>query len=430
MSPPEVTSPKKDAPPVGVEQTPPQAAAVGEVKGEAKTERGALAADQTEVAAAAKREELRGDIYDFNDEEKGRYKNAFGKDLEPRALVSLTIDELAAAEAKEPGMTKMLFKKIQKDKKETFTAHNNSGIEWQKGLKDLVDENVSEITLYIHPKNLSKGGNQELLKNNQKAEEALAAYQETPPRIILFERKSTKREDGDFYNDDGYLRIFDGDTWSVGKMLTAEEFEKAKSAQPAKSAESGVMPLSSPKDKDEKPQVAAQEPVQGKTEEPRAAPSENKSVVAEILPSRKLDVRQIAIANLIMLRFTEAGLSKELASAAIINAWYESKLHPWATGDGGASIGIFQLRRPGVGSGMSVAERKDPEKNIARMIENVKGPRGTRLRAKDAEGGSIAELTKVFCFTMEVPKNRAVVSVNRAAEARTFFQNAETRRMA
>lgn len=419
MPPPDVIPPSKDkisAQPKSAEQK------VATQEG-AKAERGALAIDQASDTAAAKREELRDEVYDFSDAEKAKYKSAFGKDLEPRALTSLTVDELNAAEAKEPGITKILFKKTLKNIQiEKFITHNNHDVEWQKGLKDLVDEDVSEITLYIHPKNLSKGGNQELLESNQKAKESLAAYRETPPRIILFERKSTKRENGNFYDGDGYMRIFDGDSWSMDKIMTAEELEKEKSAQPAKSGESGVMPSPSPRGKDEKPQVAVQEP--------GAAPSENKSVVAEILPSRKLDTRQRAIANLIMLRFTEAGLSKELASAAIINAWHESQLHPWAVGDGGASVGIFQLRRPGGGSGMSVADRKDPEKNIARMIENIKGPRGTRLRAKDTAGGSIAELTKVFCFTMEVPANRGVVSVNRAAVAKTFFRDTEERRTA
>ena len=204
------------------------------IQRDAKSERSELAADQTEASAAASREELRDEVYVFNDEEKLKYKKAFDKDLEARALASMTIDELSAAETKEPGITKILFKKIQEDKKEKFTAHNNHDVEWQKGLKDLVDENDAEITLYIHPKNLTKAANKNFLENNQKAKESYAAYQETPPRIIFFERKSTKREGGSFFNDDGYLRIFDGDTWTIDKTLTDEELAGAKRAELAR----------------------------------------------------------------------------------------------------------------------------------------------------------------------------------------------------
>lgn len=212
------------------------------IQQDAKSERGALAADQTEASAAASREELRDEVYVFNDEEKLKYKKAFDKDLEPRALASMTLDELSAAETKEPGITKILFKKIQEDKKEKFTAHNNHDVEWQKGLKDLVDENVAEITLYIHPKNLTKAANKNFLENNQKAKDAYAAYQEAPPRITFFERKSTKREGGSFYNDDGYLRIFDGDTWTIDKTLSGTELAEAKKAELARAEQPAAAP--------------------------------------------------------------------------------------------------------------------------------------------------------------------------------------------
>lgn len=234
MAPPDKNQSRPEDAPLMTLTAPPEGAGKTLIQQEAKTERGALAADQAETSAAAKREELKDEVYDFSDEEKAKYKKAFDKDLQPESLASMTIDELSAAETKEPGITKVLFKKIQEDKKEKFTAHNNHDVEWQKGLKDLVDENVTEITLYIHPKNLTKAANKNFLENNQKAKDAYAAYQEIPPRIIFFERKSTKREGGNFYNDDGYLRIFDGDTWTIDKTLTDAELKEAKKAELAR----------------------------------------------------------------------------------------------------------------------------------------------------------------------------------------------------
>ncbi len=247
MSPPDNTR-SNDAIPGAADGAPDQVEQKAKANEDAKSERGNLAQDQATERAVEKRENLKDEIYDFNDEEKAKYKRAFGKDLEPVVLTSLTIDEVDAAEIKEPGITKVLFKKVQKDnKKETFTAHNNHDIEWSKGLKDLVDENVSEITLNIHPKNLIKGGNQAIFENNQTAKDALAAYHENPPRVVYFERKSTKRENGNFYNDDGYMRIFDGDTWSIDRKMTPEELETAKQ-QPHNEVTmpSGQTPTASP----------------------------------------------------------------------------------------------------------------------------------------------------------------------------------------
>lgn len=224
MPTPDQTPPPSDTPPIApAEQTPNPSEQKDAAKEGAKAERGELAADQTADIATDRREELKSEIYHFTEDEKAKYKEAFEKDLKPAALASLTLDQLATAEIRVPGITKILFKTSKEKNKETFAARNNHDIEWQKGLKDLVDENVSEITLFIHPKNLTKGGNQALLDADPKAQEVQSAYQETPPRIIYFERKSTRRENGSFYNDDGYFRIFDGDTWSIDKVLTTQK---------------------------------------------------------------------------------------------------------------------------------------------------------------------------------------------------------------
>ena len=67
------------------------------------------------------------------------------------------------------------------------------------------------------------------------------------------------------------------------------------------------------------------------------------------------DVRQIIID-------TAASLGVDPALALAI-AQQESGLNPNAIGDGGASVGLFQLNDQGEGAGMTVAEREDPRRN-------------------------------------------------------------------
>jgi hypothetical protein len=54
------------------------------------------------------------------------------------------------------------------------------------------------------------------------------------------------------------------------------------------------------------------------------------------------------------------GIPPEVALAL---AKYESGIDPTRPGDGGHSIGLYQLYDAGLGAGMSVADREDPEKN-------------------------------------------------------------------
>ncbi|MCX6734111.1 MAG: hypothetical protein NTX63_04880, partial [Candidatus Peregrinibacteria bacterium] len=274
---------------------------------ESRAERSALAADQAEANAAGRREELKDEVYDFTEGEKEKYKKAFGKDVEPKALASITLDELSAAEIKEPGITKILFKKKEKEANtEKFTTHNNHDVEWQKGLKDLVDENVSEITLYIHPKNLTKAANKAFLESNQAAKNAYAAYQETPPRIIFFERKSTKREGGNFYNDDGYLRIFDGDTWKIEKTRS-EEVPAAKVEKAQPSVDTAV---------EDKHATSVQ--AQGAERKVEPTKSTDSTTIRGPLADKMSDSRKLSegrkeMARKIEEKFLAAGLSKEIA---------------------------------------------------------------------------------------------------------------------
>lgn len=55
------------------------------------------------------------------------------------------------------------------------------------------------------------------------------------------------------------------------------------------------------------------------------------------------------------------GITGDLARCMLGGAWSESRWDTDAVGDRGASVGLFQLHSAGLGSGLSVAERQDPD---------------------------------------------------------------------
>lgn len=147
--------------------------------------------------------------------------------------------------------------------------------------------------------------------------------------------------------------------------------------------------------------------------------------------------RQMQMANLIYSRFRSAGFPVNLALAAVVNAWFESRLdpsvvagrtpwtasagEPFAGGAGENSVGLFQLNAaPGAaGAGMSVKDRQNPSKNIARIIAVVKGPAGNAIRAN--LDGSVGTLTYMFTTDIERPADRAKKGVQRQAFAEALF---------
>ena len=157
-------------------------------------------------------EALRDITFDLTDAQKLRYERAFEKAFEPKDLPNFTKEQLNVAKEKDPGIIRLLFTNEKAEPE--FQSRNNENVEWHIGLRDLIDENVAEITLKIHPKNLEKGGNTVLLEKYEEARNALAAYKEDPSNVTYFTRKSLQRDgQGNFTNDDGYFRVFSGDTW-------------------------------------------------------------------------------------------------------------------------------------------------------------------------------------------------------------------------
>ncbi len=134
--------------------------------------------------------------------------------------------------------------------------------------------------------------------------------------------------------------------------------------------------------------------------------------------------RRLANAQIIVREFLDAGHPPSIALAAVANAHIESALDAdavnWSdvstTGSKGVSVGLFQLRDPGAGSGMSVEERKDPRVNT-RVILREYARYGKPLVAAHARGASVAELAALFGRHVE----RGLGDEKRAARARELF---------
>ncbi len=162
------------------------------------------------------------------------------------------------------------------------------------------------------------------------------------------------------------------------------------------------------------------------------------SQLARIKPLLVMNpAEQWKMAALIYSRFLRAGLGNNIALAAVINAYAESRLdpsvvagrQPWsanagapfAGGAGENSVGLFQLNAaPGAaGAGMTVAERQNPENNIARIIQVVKSRDGDPLT--NNKTASIGRLTNLFTTEIERPADRARKGALRETLANQVF---------
>lgn len=140
--------------------------------------------------------------------------------------------------------------------------------------------------------------------------------------------------------------------------------------------------------------------------------------------------------------------SRELASAALANAYAESRFDTLAGGDVDSqgvpqAIGLFQLHSKGAGSGMSIADRADPIRATRRILEEAAkaGLPGAApssaggawweslIDALDGDGAptvepaaaaiSLATLTSRFTVEVERPANSGLRAVERVSSLRT-----------
>jgi hypothetical protein len=160
------------------------------------------------------------------------------------------------------------------------------------------------------------------------------------------------------------------------------------------------------------------------------------SVVSQI--EMGLSDSQWEMAEIIEHEFDKAAIPSEVTAGAIVNAYYESSLNPMAIGDGGNSVGLFQLNIRGGGAGMSVEERQDPHLNAQRMIEQLMGT-GSRgyLNADKGDGWldiyeageeRISEYSARFCRDIERPADKAHCWHARGEAAKDWFPGDTVRR--
>lgn len=183
---------------------------------------------------------------------------------------------------------------------------------------------------------------------------------------------------------------------------------------------------------------------------------------------------QKKVADMIFAKYKAAGLSPSIAAAAVVNGIKESGLKYYLVGDGGNSVGLFQLhrgsyKRPywtkvGLDKDVSlVTKRKfrklcrsqnlspggykcsvkalgmkefakerlkegdwrfDPERNTQAIIDiEVKGYFGRRLLAADARGAKIPELAAIFSRDIERPAAKEKNMRIRRQKALSMFGN-------
>jgi hypothetical protein len=126
------------------------------------------------------------------------------------------------------------------------------------------------------------------------------------------------------------------------------------------------------------------------------------------------------MAELIAQRFGERGYGVIQQIAAIANAIGESNLNPEAAGDHGNSIGLFQLNMAGgVGSGFTASVLKNPERNIAIMLDYIAtlGVADARFKAASSTHDAVA----VFVTDFERPADTAGAIARRSQIAATLI---------
>lgn len=112
-------------------------------------------------------------------------------------------------------------------------------------------------------------------------------------------------------------------------------------------------------------------------------------------------------AHIIIEEFEAAGQPPGITLAALVNSYAESQWNASARGDGGWSIGLFQLnRKSGAGRGMTELQTLDPRLNTRRILQEV-DRYGGALRSAWSSGASVAELSAIYSRDIERPRDRA-----------------------
>jgi hypothetical protein len=150
---------------------------------------------------------------------------------------------------------------------------------------------------------------------------------------------------------------------------------------------------------------------------------------------------QKAMANLIDMEFANAGLSRALAAAAIVNSYKESGFdtlkvfygrdYPKTGIKTEDSVGLFQLNsmNGGLGTGMPKGNqypqgdsRKNPILNVKRVIRKIKNTKAARDEFASLDK-DLPKLTASFTKWIEVPANLKLAMAEREELAKKVFPN-------
>jgi hypothetical protein len=146
---------------------------------------------------------------------------------------------------------------------------------------------------------------------------------------------------------------------------------------------------------------------------------------------------QLANARVIVREFLAAGHPLQLALAAVVNAHAESGLNASIAGDGGQSVGLFQINAL-KGKRTFTGDRKDPVYNTRWIINevNTEGPKRTITKGGSSgqvfqgnqtlfqalqKGASVSELAGLFGAYIERPDRVVSEYSVRKASARKLF---------
>lgn len=138
-------------------------------------------------------------------------------------------------------------------------------------------------------------------------------------------------------------------------------------------------------------------------QEPEIAQHYRKGQVCDDI-STKIENREIACEIEQALR--EEGFDSPLIEAALLNAYAESKFNPKAVGDGGNSMGVFQLNKNGLGHKMRDTDKHDVRSSVQRVAIAIR--KSPRLKRAIESGAETPELTELFCTEIMRPSNKRI----------------------
>lgn len=128
---------------------------------------------------------------------------------------------------------------------------------------------------------------------------------------------------------------------------------------------------------------------------------------------------QYEVSETIEDELNQLDIPDNIIAAAIVNAVAESNLNPNAVGDGGKSVGAFQLHKNGLGKKLSIDDRKNIYTNA--NIVGIQILKNNKLFALNENGADIPELSAVFAEEIMKPADIETKKQERREIANKIF---------